>query len=176
MSAQLDKMQSLLNQLGDTSGIPIPGLNTDAVIENLASKNTQLQSLINETEDPAQKKAIKDRYVSEIKSYVQEQITVIKMTYKDVKEGVINVIDSVSVIIAAALIPPALPAGPNPAYVILDGKQKLAILTNSLAALLNSYRQLLQAAINIQFELPDAVLDLGNTLSRAQGALNTIPV
>jgi hypothetical protein len=176
MSAQLDKMKSLLAQLGDTSGLTIPGLDTDSIIENLASKNTQLQNLINETKDPAQKKAIKDRYVSEIKPYIQEQITIIKMTYKDVKEGAINVIDSVAVIIAAALVPPALPAGPNPAYVILDGKQKLAILSNSLAALLNSYRQMLQAAINIEFELPDAVLDLGKTLAKAQGALNTIPV
>jgi hypothetical protein len=176
MSAQLDKMKSLLAQLGDNSGLSIPGLDTNSVTENLASKNSQLQSLINETEDPAQKKAIKDRYVSEIRPYVQEQITIIKMTYKDVKEGVKNVIDSVSVIIAAALVPPALPAGPNPAYVILDGKQKLAFLTNSLATLLNSYRQMLQAAINIQFELPDTVLDLGKALSNAQRALNTIPV
>jgi hypothetical protein len=177
MSAKLDRMKQLIDDLGNASGVTIPGLDSDSVINNLASKNPQLQDAINQAPTEAEKKAILDRYKNELRSYVNEQIAIIKITYAAVKDGTKQIAETVTALLAQTVLPPGIgPVTPNPAFILLEGKQKSNILKGSLSVLVNAYRQLLQAALNIQFELPDVVLSVGDSLSAAQRALNTIPV
>lgn len=177
MSAKLDRMKQLIDDLGNASGITIPGLDAESILNALAAKNVQLQDAINQVPTEAEKKAIIDRYKNELRSYVNEQIAIIKITYAAIKDGTKQIIESVTSLLATTVLPPTVgPFLPNPVHIALEFNQKSNILKGSLSVLINAYRQMLQAALNIEFELPDAVLAVGDSLSAAQRALNTIPV
>lgn len=177
MSAKLDRMKQLIDDLGDASGITIPGLDVESILNALAAKNAQLQDALNQLPTEAERKAILDRYKNELRSYVNEQIAIIKITYAAIKEGAKQIVETVTALLAQVVVPPGIGAvTPNPAFILLESKQKSNILKGTLSVLINAYRQMLQAALNIEFELPDAVLTVGDSLSAAQRALNTIPV
>lgn len=179
MSAKLEKMRGLIVKIGEDSGGSLPGLNFDSVSNLLAKNNPQLQDAIAQSSSNEDKDSILNRYKDTIRDYVNEQIVVIQTSVINIKDGIPKLIESVSSAIASALLPPAIAAPaaiPNPAYVMLEFKQKVTVLLSMCTVLIDKFLKMLQAALNIQFELPDEVLNLLSAIAEAKKAIGTIPV
>ena len=176
--ASIQDIASLIIKIADDSGGSIPGLSTDEVLNKLAEKNEQLKSAIEEATSEEERKKILERFKNTLKSYVDEQIAVIKTSYAEVKEGISLLKETIASTIATTVIPPAIgtpPVAPNPAYALAENKQKINNLVIIITGLVSSFLQMLSAAAKIDFEIPDSVIVLLNALIDIKKLIKKIP-
>jgi len=183
-----------LSMLGES----IPGLDPTPIIKKLADKSKEIKQYIlmveeevkeNEergmTKEEAKKEAedkikeVINTYKENIKAFVQEQIDIIKSQYKIIKDGIKAIPEDVKTTIANILLPPAIsapPSAPNPIYALNLAAEAKNALTGVLNTIVSAMLILLKAATQIQFELPSAVLSIGQTIKTLDSVLATIPV
>lgn len=175
--ATIQNMMDLIVKIGDASGGDIPGLNFNKITEGMAKKNPQFQDALSQAETKKEKDALMERFAIVAAPLVNEQIAIIKTAYAEIQDGIKIIKQNVSSAIASIAIPPALgPVGPNPAYALLEAKQKVGAWGLIVAGLMSTFLTLLNAAGKIEFVLPDVVLGLAEKIIDLQTLLGTIPV
>lgn len=178
--ATIESMQSLVASISDSNSTQIPGLNIDTVINGMIENNTQYRSQLDSAKTEKERAEMKAEIAKSFKAngatYINEQINIIKAHQGQIITGIDQLTQNISSTIAAALLPSAIPAAPNPVFVALDLKIKKNTFQKTLDDLLELFRKLLQAAINLSFVLPDSVLSLLEGLNTVKSLLDTIPV
>lgn len=181
MAATIERQKELLAQLGGS--IEVPGLSFDLVIDGMVENNPSYKAKLDALETKEQRAELKSQIINSLKTvgtdYINEQINTIKSTIQVVTEGVAQLTENVTTTIATALIPPAIgvpPVLPNPAYVLLENKTKKNTFLSLCNSLLQTFQRLLQAAVNIFFVLPEAVIALLETILTVKDTISAIPV
>jgi hypothetical protein len=187
---RLKKMDTLIEKLGTDTKFPIPGLNKEKILEEAAKKDESLGSYIKELEEEQKdgtktkeevEKEIKeviDRYKKVIEPTVTESIAVIQTNYNLIQDSTKQLTENVASAIATTAIPPAIgapPVAPNPAYALVENKQKKNVLLSILSTMKNALLNILTAAKKIAFALPDIILGLVDSLSTLTTVISTIP-
>lgn len=178
MDEQQQKIKKLIEDLGASQGLEVPGLNFNTVADNIARKDENFQKSL-EPYSAQERRELVEKYKETIRDEVNAQIMTIKMAFAQVKDGIQLLTETVTGAIATIAIPPAIgtpPVLPNPAYALLEAKQKKSQLSSALNTLLLSFGMILVAATKIKFDLPDAVLDLLSALTATKSLIDTIPV
>jgi hypothetical protein len=182
----------------ETTGPKIPGLDKDAILVILASKEPALkkqfddiQKGINEdieagmSEEDAKEKAKKDqmmiieKYKESMDGYVDERIAEIEKQYDVFLKSVKTIPDTVATTIANIALPPALtvpPGAPNPVYSINLARQVKASLGIILASAVIAFGIIVKLSSELKFKLPEEVLKIFDTLKTFDGLLKSIPI
>lgn len=186
----------LLSEL-DSLGKDIPGLNINAIIENLVEKADAVKEQIEvikqvkeenmergmtEEEAEAKIKEEKDKLIEEAKQkfepMVKEEITKMKQEYTIAKEAIDSIPNEVESIMAATVIPPAISAPPstaNPLYTLKLALQAKKGLMKTLNIVLAALTKVITIANKLMFALPTVVLDLVKALATVTNTLDKIP-
>lgn len=177
--ASINDQINMMAKIGENSGGNIPGLDFDTIVTGMAKANAELNDALQQAKTPEDRQTIIDRFVVTVKPLIVENIAVIKSSYTTVKDGIVQLTENVTAAIATIIIPPAIsvpPAAPNPAWSLLEAKQKVNSFQAICTLLLNAFLQLLGAATKIGFVVPAAVLALLDQITNVQKVINTIPV
>jgi hypothetical protein len=192
--------QSTLETL-QKGGVEIPGLDFNTVINALVKSLND--SIIEEEKNlgltyladyiKGMDKASYDKFIDEQKKalgqMVKEQITIIKAEFKSIQEQIKQVQETVGILISSVTAGAATAASQvalNPttgaaastamiAQNLLDLKAKKGIIAGVVTKANNSGINLVNAAIKIQFELPDPVLVVLETIGTLNSIIETIP-
>ena len=132
---QLQKMDDLIAALGKETKFPVPGLDKDKIIEEIAKNNEQLSGYSEELdrqketgektpeEAEEEKKKILDDFKKTLEPSVNEQVAVIQNNYTLIQKSTKQLTENVASAIASTAIPPAIgapPVAPNPAYAVVE--------------------------------------------------------
>jgi|LakMenEpi03Aug12_release.lakeMendotaPanAssembly.Ray.scaffolds.fasta_scaffold1067553_1 hypothetical protein len=187
---QLQKMDDLIAALGKETKFPVPGLDKDKIIEEIAKNNEQLSGYSEELdrqketgektpeEAEEEKKKILDDFKKTLEPSVNEQVAVIQNNYTLIQKSTKQLTENVASAIASTAIPPAIgapPVAPNPAYAVVENKQKKNLLLSILSTMKKAFLDLIAAARKIAFPLPDSVLTLGESIGKLESVVATIP-
>jgi hypothetical protein len=181
MTDNLDAIKKLIENLSNSQGSPLPGLTYEEVSTAIIEKDTNFQKNIGPQSEFTEEEvtSIKENYKSLIKDEVNTNIMIVKSSYKQIEDSSSLLKENVTSAISSVAIPPAIgttsPVVPNPAYALLEAKQKknqwLAILNN----IFSSFGALLIAALKIKYEIPQSVIVLMSTLETLKSLIDTIP-
>lgn len=191
MATLLDQT-ALLQKLASVSvtGLPDAQLMIDQILTNLAEKNKQLndyikqiKDLIKKAKDPETRKKLKEQlkqvvidFKDKLKNLVTEKVAEIRQMCNLIIDGLKQVAADVKSAIAAIALPPALgTVTPNPVYALLIAIQVKNALSRTLSFLASCFRQMLSAAILVEYVLPDPILDLVNVIATTKTVVDTIP-
>lgn len=135
-----------------------------------------------------------DAFIAEQKkameTMVKEQIAIIKAEFKSIQEQIKQVQETVGILIGSVTAGAATAASQvalNPvtgaaastamiAQNLLDVKAKKGIIAGVITKATNSSINLVNAAIKIQFELPEPVLTVLGTIGTLNSIIQTIPI
>jgi hypothetical protein len=190
----LEDQAKAVTQLGSL-GTSIPGLNADAVIENIIKKDETLgkylamidsakeekieRGMTKEEADAAAeeaKKQILEEVKKSLKPSIEEDIIRMKQEYKTVKEALDSIPVEVQATAATMVLPAALPpAVPNTIYTMGIALQTKKSLIKTLNIVLSSLTTIMMLANKLKFELPAPILKLVETLSIVTNGLSLIP-
>jgi len=187
-----------INLFLETSGPKVPGLDKDAILVILASKEPALkkqfddiQKGINEdieagmSEEDAKEKAKEDqimiieKYKESMDGYVDERIAEINKQYDVFLKSAKAIPETVAIAIANIALPSTIsvpPAAPNPIYSIGVAKQIKASLGIILSSAVISFGIIVKLSSELKFKLPEQVLKVFDTLKTFNGLLKSIPV
>jgi hypothetical protein len=187
-----------INLFLETSGPKVPGLDKDAILVSLASKEPALkkqfddiQKGINEdieagmSEEDAKEKAKEDqimiieKYKESMDGYVDERIAEINKQYDVFLKSAKAIPETVAIAIANIALPSTIsvpPAAPNPIYSIGVAKQIKASLGIILSSAVISFGIIVKLSSELKFKLPEQVLKVFDTLKTFNGLLKSIPV
>jgi hypothetical protein len=193
----LKKQKELVASSG-ALGLSIPGLSLEPIIKNIMDKSEELKEHKKMIEDEkkeneergmgkadaereANKKLndITEQYKKRIKEVADEQITLIKQHYKNFKEGLESIPPDVKAVIANIVLPPAIsvpPSTANPIYALNLAKTAKSSIASTLSAIIISFTEILKAANNILFVLPESILSLFEKVKTASEIINSIPI
>lgn len=171
----IELMKDLITKLGNDEGLAIPGLNTNAVLEEIAKQNEDLQAALSQV-SPEEAKNIAERFKETLRDEVEEKIAIIKINANTIQSGIENVRDTATAAIRNIVIPPAVGAvTPNPIYSASVALQTKKQLSTSLSVLFSAFTIMLGAAVSIKFSLPQSILALLSGLVAIKELINTIP-
>lgn len=180
-------------------GLPIPGLNKDDVLENLAKKDPGIKTIIDTvqenyselvergdiTEDEATNLASKEiedtvkSYTANMESLVEEKIAEANQNFTVFKESVESIPSDVQAAITNIALPPTIsvpPSAPNPVWIFNLIKQTKNSLVRTLSVAIAAFAIVLKTANQIKFELPNSILELFDKIKICFTVINTIPV
>lgn len=176
--ASVQEMKDLLDEINQDSSVP--GLDFDSVVDNMVEKQNKVQ--LDACETPAERTAMKTKLVDYQKtigsSFVNEQMNTIKSSYTTVKDGVVNLnaaIGTLAVQLATPSVITAPPGSANPIVTMAKQTESKNNLLNACQILLSAFSKLLQAAVNILFEVPDSIIVLLQTINTIKTTLNALP-
>jgi hypothetical protein len=191
----LAEQKRLVNQAGEL-GESLPGLNLNAILENIVKQSDELKTQYKiveqeveeniargESEADSRKEAEEklkqtlNVYKESIREAAIEQITTIKQQYRIFKEGLDRIPEDVKLVIANIALPPAIgPVAPNPAYALNIAKTAKSSLAGTLSIIIFAFTEILKAANKIFFVLPQSLLSLYEKLKATSNILNSIPI
>jgi hypothetical protein len=167
---KLENMQNVLTK--SSSGINIDGLDVDSVLDNIIEKTSGYENM-----NTKEKNSFKKQYKESAKPFIEQKISLIKIFFKTIKDGIKQLLDNIKNMIAGNLIPPAISttgSTPNPAWSIIETKQKINIMLSICAQLTNAFISLVETALMIKYELPNSVLNVYSDISNVQKNLEQI--
>lgn len=102
------------------------------------------------------------------------------MNYSKLNDQLGEIQKAITQTTASNLIPSVITTGaaasvPNPAYTVIENAQKKATIKTMISAASTIAAEMLLAAIELYFELPDAVMILIDTLKSLLLLVNAIP-
>ena len=182
--ATISEMQNAIDRLiNSDEQIEIPGLDFDSIVDNIVETN--FKDKLDALTDPEEWERVKNELLEYYKTYgkqaIQEKINDIKSAFADIKAQVKYIQEAVTNTIASNAVPSVITVGtatstPNPVYFMLDNANKKNTLMGMLKSAEDSAVKLLNAAINICFQVPDTVMTTINGLTTVKTVINTIPV
>lgn len=179
--ATIAEMQSALDDLISSEGAELTGLDFETVVSNYVETYhvDELSKFTDSEERQAEKERLIEIYREKSSNFFNEHIATIKMNYLAIQEGCTQIAENVTSAISSAVLPSVITVGTatstaNPAYTVLENAQKKNNLLAILKNLCLKMAELLRSAINIAFEVPDAVITLITTLTTTKTLINTI--
>lgn len=194
----LERQTALLVESG-TLGLSIPGLDVEAIavklletqeavkiqIEIIKEDVNKLKESGEITEEEVEAKVdeevkkIIDPILPSVKAYVVERKIIIEQQFKTITESLKKIPADVQGAIAQLALPPTItapPGAPNPVYALIVAAQAKTTLSFVLAVMVSAFSTMIIKANEIQFALPDSILDLFEQIKTAAALLDTIPV
>lgn len=178
--ATLEQMQAAINKL--VSDEPIPGLDFDTVVENIVGQKYKetLAQIEDVQEREKQFKNMVNYYKTEARAEIEGKINDVKAAYKSVKAQIKSIKASIVAATAGNAIPSVIIAGagvaaPNPLYSLAENANKKSMLLGMLEVIAKTLYDMLKAALAIMFEIPDAVVELINTIAEIKSLIQSIP-
>lgn len=174
-----ETLQSLLE---DSGGFSLPGLDFDSIVNNLVEKRHG--SFLNELsplERQNKEKEIIEYYNTTASNEINSNIAKIKKSYSLINNQIVTLQESIVGVTASNAIPSVITTGsaasvPNPAYALLENKQKVGTLKSLIETTSSSFVELLDSSLKIDFELPDSILTLIETFKTLKQSLSNIPI
>lgn len=152
----------------------IPGLDFDT-IANAFIKNKYPES-------EKMSKGDKDSFYVKTKAMLKPKFDIyishIKQLYQAIKDGLVNVADSIEQIAISLINPSVISAPvsvPNPVAVNGDIVTKKNVLKTTLALLSQFFLSMIDYAIQMDYELPDQILSLVQKIVSTKSAVDNIP-
>lgn len=169
-----------LDDLRDSGGVEI---DKDAVLDNYidVEYKDRLDAISDPEEKEAYRKKLKKEYVSgSCKSWFDNQIEGLKDKVAQCKESLVNVKDAIVQTTASNAIPAVLTVGSassssNPAYTVIENKQKKKTLLTIIKQVNTAIQGILTAALLLHWVLPDAVTQIISTYVLVSSLVNAIP-
>lgn len=182
--ATINEMKDAVTELINSDGlVEIPNLNFDVIVENIVNvKYKKSLDLVTSKEDKSKlKEDLIKYYTEESREEIEHNINIIKSNFSAAKDGLSYAMEAATTSIMSNSIPSVITTGaaasiPNPAYVLIENKQKKNTLLAILKNIGNFLANLLSASIKILFEVPDTVITMINTLTNIKKVVNAIPV
>jgi hypothetical protein len=194
----LERQSELLLESGSL-GLSIPGLDVDTIAAKLLETQEGVKVQIEIIKEEVKKlkeageiteeevdakveeevKKVIDPILPSVKAYVVERKIIIEQQYKTIIEGLKKIPADVQGAIAQLSLPPTIsapPGVPNPLYVLIIAAQAKTTLNFVLTVMVSAFSVMVIKANEIQFVLPDSVLDLFEQIKNAAKLLDTIPV
>lgn len=179
--ATIVEINNIIEQL--TSETSIPGLDFDTIADGMIESNETYKAVLDGAETPEERQIIKNNYLKVIKetakAFIQQNIAIIKSSFNEITQGVLSLSEAIIAMTASALMPPAIgapPVAPNPAYVLLQNKEKKNTLMITVNGLMKTFLGLLMAAVAIYFEVPDSIMGLLQTILSIKETISLIPI
>lgn len=183
--SSMDETLKVINELINAGGeVSLPGLELDSVAENFVNEKYGVK--LEEIENKKEREKLRKKWLTYYKEGEGKQtmligISEIKSLYGAAENQLSLVAEAAKSAVASNSIPSVITVGsasstPNLAYVYTENKTKknqlLAMLKQVGVFLVN----LLKAAAEIAFAIPQAVLDLIKTAAEVEKSVNAIPV
>lgn len=182
--ATINEMKEAINELINSDGaVDIPGLDFDSVVDNMVETDykEQLDDSKTKEERDDKKKSLVKYYKEKAGAEIEQNINIIKSNFAAAKDGLIYVAEAAAATVASNVIPSVITTGAaasvaNPAYAMIENKQKKNTLLGILKNIGNFIVNLLSAAVKILFAVPEMIMSLIKTLTTTKSVVNSIPV
>lgn len=149
--------------------------------ENNDDDNTVMQNLLAtlDSEIDTVKKEMEEtvkRFIEDNRQIVMTKINVIKMSYKSIKEGVDELMSTVTSSATSIALPAHIGAGtPNPAKSVAEFVTIKHQLKSQLSPIMSNAITLLTAAQDIMFSIPSPITTAIDAIATVQKAIDAIP-
>ena len=117
--ATIKQMQDLVTEI--SSDVEVPGLSFDLVVDGMVENNPSYKTILDSAETKQkrdeQKKIIVDSLKTSGKAEIEQNIATVKSCYSTIVSGTTQLTESITTMVASALIPPVItvpPGIPNP--------------------------------------------------------------
>jgi hypothetical protein len=182
-----------VEKLKASSGIEIPGLNKETILEKimeidpiLGKSISDLDEIINKQDDydeesieeakEAKKEMLKE-YKEAKEKEIQEEIDIVKTEYKKVKETLDKLGPTINGFIGSVLLPKCIgPVSPNPlatAQEVIEFKNNIETQCNDLQL---SLIKILNSLQKLKVPIPEVVKGLVTSITDTLSMLSKIPV
>lgn len=182
-----------VEELKKSSGIEIPGLNKETILEKimeidpiLRKSISDLDEIINKQDEydeesieeakKAKKEMLKD-YMEAKEKEIQEEIDIVKTEYKKVKETLDKLGPTINGFIGSVLLPKCIgPVSPNPlatAQEVIEFKNNIETQCNDLQL---SLIKILNSLQKLKVPIPEVVKGLVTSITDTLSMLSKIPV
>lgn len=182
-----------IEELKAASGIEIPGLNKETILEKIMELDpvlgqalSDLDDIINNSEkfDKDSIEEAKEAKTEMLNTYkeskekeIQEELDTIKTEYKKVKETLEKLTPTISGFIGSVLLPKCLgPVSPNPlatAQEVIEFKNNIETQCNDLQL---SLIKILNSLQKIKVPIPEVIKGLATSITDTLSMLSKIPV
>ena len=149
-----------------------PGLDITSIVDNYV--DVEFKDALYSCKTQEERRAMKNNFVEYYitgpgKTFIQQTIQDIKDMYRNVKDMLDDLRESITQITASNAIPAVVVAGsatgtPNPAYTIIDNAQKKKTVSAILNTASEYFGKLISLALLIHLVLPDAILSYGDVI------------
>jgi len=163
----------LINELQNVSD-PITWIDVDTVTDKFVEKKIEIYDTFNFTEKELSD--YKNDLIEQYKPKVIENVAIIKTKYNMCKSNLNGIKNTITSFATTAVQPPAVPASPNPAWALLDAKQKVTSIKSVLAIINTNIIDILLAANKIDFEIPQQIKSIIELFKNVNNGVNKIPV
>lgn len=174
------------------ASIELPGLDFENVVEGMVETQfkptfDEIHASIDDTETAEKeindtKERLKQYFNTDAaKIEIKSNINQVKITAKSIADAVKEMPKEIANMIANNLVPatipiPTAPGIPNPASILLKGKEKVSGLKTVLNTIAAWFVTLLSAANKIAYILPAALLAMSGQIANLKNLIGTIPV
>lgn len=174
-----ETLQSLLED--GSGGSSLPGLDFDSIVNNLIEKRYAFLKELSPSERQKKEEEIIEYYNTTASNEINSNIAKIKKSYSSINNQIITLQESIAGATASNAIPSVITTGsaasvPNPAYALMENKQKVGTLKSLIETTSSSFVELLDSSLKIDFELPDSILTLIETFKTLKQSLSNIPI
>lgn len=182
--ATINEMKAAINELINSDGsVDIPGLEFDPIVDNIVETQykDELDAAKSNEERTEIKKSLIKYYTDKAADEIENNINIIKSNFAAAKDGLIYVSEAAAATIASNAIPSVITTGSaasvaNPAYALIENKQKKNTLLGILKNIGNFIVMLLTSAVKLLFAVPEVIMTLIKTLTTTKQIVNAIPV
>lgn len=169
--AQID---DLLKKL-EPSDVYLPGLDYETISDKFADEQEKKYPAYKLTKEEREEK--RKELKESVKDKIDENITIIKTGFKHAKTNLDSINSTLKSFATTTSTPSVLgTVAPNPAWTILDTKQKIISIKAILSQISVVLVSLLLAAKTINYEIPKAIESVITLFATVSNAVALIPI
>ncbi len=182
----------LLARLQDSGDIEIPGLDSKNILQNIMNTRKDIQDTLN-----GYKKIIEDKtlpetirsaaqqsmvntiksYENELKPQIQDSVATIKKCYKEIKDGVTSIKESITTMVTNIMLPKCLgTVTPNPVTAMAESKVFKQQVNSECNRLTTTAIEMVKAADKISYKIPSSVETVLVSISSIGKMLDKMPI
>lgn len=182
----------LLKRLQNKGDVEILGLDVKTVMQHIMNTRADIRdtmdsykamivddTLSKEIRDAAQQSMENARktYENELEPLIEDNISKIKICYKEIKDGVESLKDLITTMIANIMLPKCIGAvTPNPATTLAEGKAFKQQIRSECGRLTTTAVEMVRSADKINFKIPSSVETVLLSISSVEKMLDKMPV
>lgn len=166
----------LIFYLEDKS-ISLPGLDLDTILEKLSKKN--LEKYKAQFLSKEQVKEYLATMKEQMRDIVKRNIAIIKSAFVQIKDILKGIGETVKNILSNIAVPSTIPTSggsANPAWVLLDTKQKVQFLKGIILQVKTVMITLLIACEVIDYDIPEVIANIVKGIGVSSDLINTLPI
>lgn len=182
----------LLARLQDSGDIEIPGLDIKNILQNIMNTRKDIQNTLNEYKKIIEDKTLPETirsaaqqsmnntiksYENELKPQIQESVTTIKKCYKEIKDGVTNIKESITTMVTNIMLPKCIgTVTPNPVTAMVESKVFKQQVHSECNRLTSTAIEMVKAADKISYKIPSSVETVLVSISSIGKMLDKMPI